>query len=93
MSDIFVVFLLLSQIGTQFLRGVSGGERKRTAVGMELIIQPPVLFLDEPTTGLDARTATSVLQILHRQVIFYSYISLCESLRSFLPLICNIIAS
>ena len=37
------------QIGTEFIRGVSGGERKRTNIGMELIIEPQVLFLDEPT--------------------------------------------
>ena len=43
---------------------MSGGERKRTNIGMELIIEPQVLFLDEPTTGLDAHTAVSVMQIL-----------------------------
>eukprot|EP00731_Ephydatia_muelleri_P018504 Em0011g544a len=53
-----------TKIGTEFLRGVSGGERKRTNIGMELIIEPQVLFLDEPTTGLDARTAASVVQLL-----------------------------
>ena len=53
-----------SQVGTELLRGVSGGEKKRTAVGMELIIEPDVLFLDEPTTGLDARTAVSVMELL-----------------------------
>ena len=53
-----------SQIGTEFFRGVSGGERKRTNIGMELIIEPEVLFLDEPTTGLDAHTAVSVVQLL-----------------------------
>ena len=47
-------------------RGISGGERKRTSIGMELIIDPPVLFLDEPTTGLDASTANSVLLLLKR---------------------------
>ncbi|KAJ4918835.1 hypothetical protein JOQ06_021795, partial [Pogonophryne albipinna] len=40
--------------------------RKRTSIGMELIIDPPVLFLDEPTTGLDASTANSVLLLLKR---------------------------
>lgn len=47
-------------------RGISGGEKKRTNIGMELIIDPAVLFLDEPTTGLDASTANSVLLLLKR---------------------------
>ena len=54
------------QIGTEFFRGVSGGERKRTNIGMELIIEPQVLFLDEPTTGLDAFTAVAVVQLLRK---------------------------
>lgn len=54
------------QVGTQLIRGISGGERKRTNIGMELIIDPSVLFLDEPTTGLDANTANSVLLLLKR---------------------------
>ena len=45
---------------------MSGGERKRTNIGMELIIEPAVLFLDEPTTGLDAHTAVSVIQLLKK---------------------------
>lgn len=59
-------FSVLVQVGTQLIRGISGGERKRTNIGMELIIDPPVLFLDEPTTGLDASTANSVLLLLKR---------------------------
>ncbi|XP_010007699.1 PREDICTED: ATP-binding cassette sub-family G member 2, partial [Nestor notabilis] len=55
-----------SKVGTQFTRGVSGGERKRTSIGMELIIDPDILFLDEPTTGLDASTANAVLLLLKR---------------------------
>ncbi|XP_062871714.1 broad substrate specificity ATP-binding cassette transporter ABCG2 [Trichomycterus rosablanca] len=55
-----------SRVGTQLIRGISGGERKRTNIGMELIIDPSVLFLDEPTTGLDASTANSVLSLLKR---------------------------
>ena len=54
------------QVGTEFVRGVSGGERKRTNIAMELITSPRVLFLDEPTTGLDANTAYSVMHLLQR---------------------------
>ena len=56
------------QVGTAFIRGVSGGERKRVNIGMELITSPGILFLDEPTTGLDASTANTVMSILHRCV-------------------------
>ncbi|KAM7155342.1 broad substrate specificity ATP-binding cassette transporter ABCG2 isoform 2-T2 [Molossus nigricans] len=55
-----------SKVGTQFIRGVSGGERKRTSIGMELITDPSILFLDEPTTGLDSSTANAVLSLLKR---------------------------
>ncbi|XP_070587083.1 broad substrate specificity ATP-binding cassette transporter ABCG2-like isoform X2 [Erythrolamprus reginae] len=55
-----------SKVGTQFIRGISGGERKRTNIGMELITDPSILFLDEPTTGLDASTANAVLLLLKR---------------------------
>uniref|UniRef100_F6T9N5 ATP-binding cassette sub-family G member 2-like n=2 Tax=Ciona intestinalis TaxID=7719 RepID=F6T9N5_CIOIN len=48
-------------VGNEFVRGVSGGERKRVNIGMEMILDPPVLFLDEPTTGLDANTANSIV--------------------------------
>ncbi|XP_061438932.1 broad substrate specificity ATP-binding cassette transporter ABCG2-like [Rhineura floridana] len=55
-----------SKVGTQFIRGISGGERKRTNIGMELITDPAILFLDEPTTGLDASTANAVLLLFQR---------------------------
>uniref|UniRef100_A0A671U2S3 ATP-binding cassette, sub-family G (WHITE), member 2c n=1 Tax=Sparus aurata TaxID=8175 RepID=A0A671U2S3_SPAAU len=54
-----------TKIGTEFLRGVSGGERKRCSIGMELITSPSLLFLDEPTTGLDSNTANCIVNLLH----------------------------
>jgi len=56
------------QIGNQFIRGVSGGQRKRTSIAMEMIVSPAILFLDEPTTGLDATTALSVIRLLYKWV-------------------------
>uniref|UniRef100_A0A8C9SV48 ATP-binding cassette, sub-family G (WHITE), member 2c n=1 Tax=Scleropages formosus TaxID=113540 RepID=A0A8C9SV48_SCLFO len=55
-----------TKIGTVFLRGVSGGEKKRCGIGMELITSPALLFLDEPTTGLDANTANSIIALLQK---------------------------
>ena len=55
-----------TRCGDDFTRGVSGGERKRCNIGMELITTPGVLFLDEPTTGLDASTANSVMKNLKK---------------------------
>jgi ABC-type multidrug transport system ATPase subunit len=42
------------------LKGVSGGEKKRTNIGAELINNPLILMLDEPTTGLDSVNALRV---------------------------------
>lgn len=46
------------------MQGVSGGERKRTCVGIEMISNPSVLVLDEPTSGLDSFTAAIILSML-----------------------------
>lgn len=51
-------------IGGGFMRGVSGGERKRVSIGHELLINPSVIFLDEPTSGLDSTTALNLLHTL-----------------------------
>lgn len=40
-----------TKVGDETIRGVSGGERKRVCIGMELVLAPKILFLDEPTTG------------------------------------------
>ena len=42
-----------TRMGTESQRGVSGGERKRTCIAMEMVLEPKILFLDEPTTGKD----------------------------------------
>ncbi|XAR69841.1 hypothetical protein NMG60_11001577 [Bertholletia excelsa] len=54
-----------TMIGGSFVRGVSGGERKRVSIGNEIIINPSVLLLDEPTSGLDSTTALRIIEIIH----------------------------
>lgn len=39
--------------GHMAMKGISGGERKRTSIGVEIITNPSILLLDEPTSGLD----------------------------------------
>ena len=51
-------------IGNQFLRGVSGGERKRVTLGIEMMGNPALIFLDEPTSGLDSFQSQNVVQSL-----------------------------
>lgn len=55
-----------SLIGNQIVRGVSGGEKKRVNVGTELVTDPSLLFLDEPTTGLDSFNALNMMDTLRR---------------------------
>jgi ABC-2 type transport system ATP-binding protein len=46
------------------VRGYSGGMRRRLDLAVSLIASPPVLFLDEPTTGLDPRSRNDLWEML-----------------------------
>ncbi|KAJ3023290.1 UNVERIFIED_CONTAM: hypothetical protein HDU68_008692 [Siphonaria sp. JEL0065] len=52
------------RIGNVLERGISGGQRKRVNIGMELAAAPLSVFLDEPTSGLDSTAAMDSVNIL-----------------------------
>jgi len=54
-------------VGGPLIKGISGGERKRTSIGVELVTKPALIFLDEPTSGLDSFSALQCCEVL-RQV-------------------------
>jgi ABC-type multidrug transport system ATPase subunit len=56
--------LSLTGRGDSRIDSLSGGERRRAAVGTELLGQPAVLLLDEPATGLDARLERRLMELL-----------------------------
>ncbi|KAJ9516890.1 hypothetical protein QJQ45_027319 [Haematococcus lacustris] len=52
------------KIGSALVRGISGGQAKRVNIGIALITDPRILFLDEPTTGLDSFTSNEVMTLV-----------------------------
>jgi ABC-type multidrug transport system ATPase subunit/ABC-type multidrug transport system permease subunit len=55
-----------TRIGNNVHKGCSGGEKRRTSIGVQLLANPSVLFCDEPTTGLDATSAFQIIRTLKR---------------------------
>ncbi|ALC39044.1 CG5853 [Drosophila busckii] len=64
-EDILLLLGLYEHDQTLTMR-LSGGQKKRLSIAMELINNPTVMFLDEPTTGLDSSSCTKVLELLKR---------------------------
>ncbi|MAD86793.1 MAG: hypothetical protein CL912_27865 [Deltaproteobacteria bacterium] len=51
-------------IGSDTVKGISGGEKRRVSIAVQILTDPRVLLLDEPTSGLDAFTASSIMEVL-----------------------------
>lgn len=58
----------LTEAGDRVVKGYSGGMRRRLDIAMSLISRPSVLFLDEPTTGLDPRSRIGMWELIEELV-------------------------
>lgn len=56
--------LHLEKVSNSRIESISGGERRRVSIGMELVNEAKLLICDEPTSGLDSSAANSIMTIL-----------------------------
>ena len=63
-SDELLEQFSLTDAGDKVVKDYSGGMRRRIDLAVSLIAHPPVLFLDEPTTGLDPRSRVELWDVL-----------------------------
>ncbi|MEQ9466918.1 MAG: ATP-binding cassette domain-containing protein [Ekhidna sp.] len=52
------------KVGSPLHKTISGGQRKRLNIGLELLREPSVLFVDEPTSGLSSRDSENIMDLL-----------------------------
>lgn len=52
------------KVGSPMRKTISGGQRKRLNIGLELLREPAVLFCDEPTSGLSSRDSENIIDLL-----------------------------
>ncbi|XP_063701288.1 ATP-binding cassette subfamily G member 4-like [Culicoides brevitarsis] len=62
--DEILELLRLTKAGDTLGHLLSGGERKRLSIALELVNNPPIIFLDEPTTGLDDLSSSQCISLL-----------------------------
>ncbi|ELR73207.1 ABC-2 type transporter family [Fulvivirga imtechensis AK7] len=52
------------KVGSPLDKTISGGQRKRLNIGLELLREPSILFVDEPTSGLSSRDSENIMDLL-----------------------------
>lgn len=52
------------KVGSPLHKTISGGQRKRLNIGLELLREPTILFVDEPTSGLSSRDSENIMDLL-----------------------------
>jgi len=59
-ADLLIGQLDLGGLGDRLVKTLSGGQRRRLEIALGLVHEPPVVFLDEPTTGLDPQSRSNL---------------------------------
>mmetsp|Transcript_11266 Transcript_11266/g.14548 ORF Transcript_11266/g.14548 Transcript_11266/m.14548 type:complete len:764 (-) Transcript_11266:453-2744(-) len=65
-----------TKVGNTFLKGLSGGQKRRLSVAVALLKNLDVLYLDEPTSGLDSASAAAIMTFLSDVALKHNLISL-----------------
>ncbi|KAJ1253981.1 hypothetical protein BS78_K142100 [Paspalum vaginatum] len=68
MSLVELTDLRNCMVGIPGATGLSAEQRKRLTIAVELVASPSIIFMDEPTTGLDARAAAIVMRTVRKTV-------------------------
>ena len=69
LSDLDLFEIKHLTVGNPLNKYISGGQRKRLNIALELIREPAILFVDEPTSGLSSMDSEMVMQLLKQQAI------------------------
>lgn len=67
LKDLELLDIANLQVGDPLNKKISGGQRKRLNISLELIREPAVLFVDEPTSGLSSSDSQKVMELLKAQ--------------------------
>lgn len=63
-TDTLIDMVGLGEKADAHVRALSGGQRQRLAIALALVNQPELIFLDEPTTGLDPQSRRSLWDLV-----------------------------
>ncbi|KAF9906685.1 hypothetical protein BX616_000647 [Lobosporangium transversale] len=70
MQELNLLHIKDTKVGGTVIRGISGGEKRRVTIGIELLSSPSILLLDEPTSGLSStdalNVANAIKELAHR---------------------------
>ena len=69
LTDLDLMDIKDLKVGNPINKFISGGQRKRLNIGLELMREPSLLFVDEPTSGLSSTDSWNIIRLLKEQTI------------------------